>query len=270
MGLFQELCKESAESVQSFRQYLVHIRKLSPWLYLSFLSMILGILIIIGVFLYTFLPVVVAFLTNSPSPRINFPTTGPVSIVLIAGFIIACGPQFISVILVSIPLSFRSQLIKNKPSTNDQKPSINERDEVFIVHGHDEILLNEVAVYLSSIKIDPIILKNKTNDGMGWLFTKFKKHSNVKFAVVLYTPDDIGMEKSDKEYSDRPRQNVILELGFFLGKLGNERVWILCKDFIETPSDIIGGTVQKYDVNGGWKHELIKSLVSAGIRFEQS
>lgn len=263
MGFFQELWKESMESIAGYRQYLDNIKNQSKWLYLSICSLILGALIMFGCFLYSFSPVIIAFVTFSPLQNENPVMEGLVLNILILGMLIAFVPMFISVIFVATPRNLQNPSRKKIPPFTD-------RDEVFIVHGHDESLLNEVGVYLSSIKIDPIILKHKANEGTGWLFDKFKKHSNVKFAIVLYTPDDIGKEKNKEKYSDRPRQNVILELGFFLGKLGNEGVWILYKDFPETPSDIIGGTVQKYDANGGWKIELNKSLGSAGVRFKQS
>ena len=70
-------------------------------------------------------------------------------------------------------------------------------------------------------------------------------------------------EKSDLQ--PRARQNVILELGFFLGRLGRERVCPLVKGDVETPSDYVGVVYTKLDDAGAWKMELVKELKADGF-----
>ena len=92
---------------------------------------------------------------------------------------------------------------------------------VFVVHGRDAGAKNEVARFLSKLKLEPVILHEKPNQGRT-IIEKFERFSDVSFAVVLLTPDDVGRPAGQSEKFDksRARQNVILELGHFLGKLG--------------------------------------------------
>jgi len=261
MGLRQKLRDEIVEIINNFRRFMDDIKKESVLEYLAYCCFFVGILIIIGCFLFAFLPLILAILTNPLVPSSNIP--GPNSsifMISIIGMIVAVGPLFV-IMFIKRPFDDYSTSKKISSSTA-------ERDKIFIVHGHDKGLKDEVAVFLSMIKIDPIILEYQPNVGTEWLYEKFRESANVKFAIILFTPDDIGKEKGESSYSPRVRQNVILELGIFLEKLGPERVWILSKGFQEKPSDIIGGTYVKYDENGGWKFPLIQSLKAANVRFK--
>jgi predicted nucleotide-binding protein with TIR-like domain/uncharacterized protein DUF2513 len=92
-------------------------------------------------------------------------------------------------------------------------------NKVFIVRRHDEAAKNEVALFLSSIGLEPIILYLRPNGGRG-LLTKFREESGgASFAVVLMTPDDEGGPISITERKARARQNVVFELGFSLDSL---------------------------------------------------
>ena len=88
---------------------------------------------------------------------------------------------------------------------------------VFLVHGHDEAMESRVARFLERLKLTPIILHEQANKG--WtIIEKFESHSSdVGFAIVLLSPDDIGSAKGGTP-APRARQNVILELGYFIGK----------------------------------------------------
>jgi predicted nucleotide-binding protein len=59
-----------------------------------------------------------------------------------------------------------------------------------------------------------IILHEQPNQGKT-LIEKFEAHSDVGFAVVLLTDDDLGGRKGG-EQNPRARQNVVLELGYFI------------------------------------------------------
>ena len=96
-------------------------------------------------------------------------------------------------------------------------------------------------------------------------------YADVEFAVVLLTPDDVGALREKKpELHPRARQNVILELGFFIGRLGRERVCVLKKDVVEAPSDYEGVAYTDLDDGGGWKIELVRELKSAGFGIDTS
>jgi predicted nucleotide-binding protein len=95
-----------------------------------------------------------------------------------------------------------------------------------------------VARFLEKLDLRPIILHEQPNKGRT-VIEKFEAHSDVGFAVVLLTPDDVGgLASSPDKLSRRARQNVILELGYFIGKLGRAKVCALYKEGVEIPSDI--------------------------------
>lgn len=112
-------------------------------------------------------------------------------------------------------------------------------NKVFIVHGHDDSSKNELASFLYKVGLTPIVLHEQPNQGKT-VVEKFEQYaSDVGYAFVLLTPDDVG-GKSKEELKSRARQNVVLELGYFMGKLGRERVCGLYKGSVEIPSDVLG------------------------------
>lgn len=141
------------------------------------------------------------------------------------------------------------------PAEISEKASVSKR--IFIVHGRDNDPKEAVARFVASLGYEPIILHEQANKGRT-IIEKFREESSdVGFAIVLMTPDD---EMPDG--SKRARQNVILELGFFLGALGPDRVAALVKGKIETPTDFDGVVYTPYDA--GWKAALGKELQAAG------
>ncbi|RKE78236.1 putative nucleotide-binding protein with TIR-like domain [Rhizobium sp. AG855] len=133
--------------------------------------------------------------------------------------------------------------------------------KVFIVHGHDEGMKEGVARFLSAIGFDPIILHEQPNKGRT-IIHKFREVAQTAgFAVVLLSPDD-----ETTASQRRARQNVILELGFFLGALGPERVAALKKGDVETPSDFDGVIYTAYE--GNWKSALATELQAVGYEID--
>ncbi len=145
------------------------------------------------------------------------------------------------------------------------KPIVNsDGKNVFIVHGHNEEIKHNVARTLTSLKLNPVILHEQSNEGLT-IIEKFEKFSESEFAVILLTFDDYGGAKNEKLKNKRTRQNVILELGYFLSKLGRSRVLPLYEDGVELPSDISGVLYTKIDESENWKFRLVKELKSAGF-----
>lgn len=141
--------------------------------------------------------------------------------------------------------------------------------DVFVVHGHDEELKQSVARTLEKLGLNPVILHEKANKGRT-IIEKFSDYSNVEFAVVLLSPDDIARARNSDSESYRARQNVVLELGFFLGKLGRERVASIFRpheDF-EMPSDYDGVIFIEYNDSGTWRFKLAKELKEAGYEID--
>ncbi len=82
--------------------------------------------------------------------------------------------------------------------------------KVFIVHGHDGEARETVARFLNNIGFEPVILNEQANKGRT-IIEKVEANSDVGFAVVLLTPDDVGRANSATELEPRARQNVLLE-----------------------------------------------------------
>jgi predicted nucleotide-binding protein len=137
--------------------------------------------------------------------------------------------------------------------------------DIFIVHGHDNAAKEEVARLIEKLGLRAIILHEQPDRGKT-IIDKFEDHSNVGFAVVLLTPDDVGHPKDEpSKVRPRPRQNVILELGYFTGKLGRSRVCALKKGDIEIPTDYSGVLYTPMDDAGTWKLKLATEINDAGI-----
>ncbi len=98
------------------------------------------------------------------------------------------------------------------------------------MHGLDEGAKHSVARFLEQLGITPVILQEQINRGMT-VIEKFEDFAGrAGFAVVLMTPDDIGYPVGkEQEKNNRPRQNVILELGYFVGRLGRNKTLVLRK-----------------------------------------
>jgi len=98
---------------------------------------------------------------------------------------------------------------------------------IFLVHGHNEAALNEVARFLEKLQQDIVVLREKPNQGRT-VIEKFEEYADVGFAVVLLTGDDHGSAVADSErLRMRARQNVVFELGYFIGRLGRNQVCVV-------------------------------------------
>ncbi len=135
--------------------------------------------------------------------------------------------------------------------------------KVFVVHGHDEAALQKIARFLERLEFEPIILHEQASRGRT-VIEKVEAHSDVGFAIVLLTPDDEGCEKGGTLHP-RARQNVVLELGYFLGRLGRTHVCALKRGDIEIPSDFEGVVYVTFDNSDGWKQTLGNELQAASL-----
>jgi predicted nucleotide-binding protein len=139
---------------------------------------------------------------------------------------------------------------------------------VFVVHGRDNAAKETVARFLERLGLRAIILHEQPNKG-ATLIEKFEANSDVGFAVVLLTPDDIGgVATEPAKMAARARQNVVLELGYFIGKLGRQRVCALYMEGVEIPSDFQGVVYVPYDEGEGWRLKLATELRAAGMEVD--
>ena len=149
-------------------------------------------------------------------------------------------------------------LAPNKPKAPMDK------SKVFIVHGHDNAAKQAVARFVEKIGFEAIILHEQASSGKT-IIEKIEANSNVGFAIVLYTPCDLGRSKEEEDQlKPRARQNVIFEHGYLIGKIGRKNVSALVKGDVETPNDISGVVYIKMDEADSWKYAVGKEMKACG------
>lgn len=157
-----------------------------------------------------------------------------------------------------------------KECADDLKEEVSVKQEidfsnVFIVHGHDGELKNELALLLQKQGINGIILAEQTNQGRT-IIEKFEDNSDMcSAAIVLMTADDEGKSKKETELKSRARQNVIFEAGYFMGKLGRTNVIIIVDSGVEIPSDLQGVV---YTDRNDWKLQVLSELRQIGYKVD--
>jgi predicted nucleotide-binding protein len=153
------------------------------------------------------------------------------------------------------------------------------KKRVFISHGKDLKPLDELKEIISDFGLTPVVLSEQPSGGRT-VMEKLEAYSDVGFAFILLTPDDLGgyvetgskwsrpqrLRKFLKTAHNRPRQNVILEFGFFVGKLGRGKVACLLKKPVEQPSDMQGIVYLSFKESlQEIKEGILKELQEAGL-----
>lgn len=140
--------------------------------------------------------------------------------------------------------------------------------KVFVVHGHDEAVREAVARFISRLGLTPVILHEQASQGRT-IVEKLEHHGDTGYAVVLLTPDDVG-GIGPQSLRPRARQNVVLELGYFIGRLGRDHVCAVHRGELELPSDYMGVIYVPFDSGGGWHLQLAKELRAAGFAIDMN
>ena len=136
--------------------------------------------------------------------------------------------------------------------------------KIFIVHGRNQKVLDEVTELLNELNLAVIVLQEQPARSRT-IIENLERHLDVSYAIVLLTGDDEGRLKQDAQgvLKPRPRQNVILELGLFVGHLGRDRVVSLCESNIDFPSDWAGVTY--ISLSRDWRNMLKNEMLDAGV-----
>jgi len=140
----------------------------------------------------------------------------------------------------------------------DKTKSKHMKNKIFIVHGHNNELKLEIARFVENdFKKEAVILHERANKGRE-ILGKFEDEADVDIAIAIWSKDDLGKVNKDAEsLKPRARQNVIFETGYFIGKLGRDKVIVILEDGIEAPSDYSG---LMYISSSDWKYKLSKEL----------
>ena len=120
------------------------------------------------------------------------------------------------------------------------------KGKVFVVHGHDQTSREQLELIIHKLGLDPFVLQNTGGAGLTIIEALEQEigpnAAEVKFGIVLLTPDDFGYSKTDgiDKAQPRARQNVVLEMGMLLSSIGRKNVAILKKGHVDVPSDAQG------------------------------
>jgi predicted nucleotide-binding protein len=146
--------------------------------------------------------------------------------------------------------------------------AVQEGKRVLVVYGRNDEAREKVGRFLSKLGLDPIFLDEEAAQGRT-LIEKLEEQVSPVFAIVLMTGDDVGaLAAEPRNLRPRARQNVILELGFFVARLGRARVCALYEEGVELPSDFRGVEYTSFDAGGAWKPKLARELYHAGVQFD--
>ncbi len=149
------------------------------------------------------------------------------------------------------------------PEIMSQPEQTSSPNKVFIVHGHDDLTKTKVARFIEKLGYEVIILHEQASRGKT-IIEKIESYTNVGFAIVLYTPDDLGNAENEASagiLEARARQNVIFEHGYLIAKLGRDKVVPLVTAKMELPSDIVGIV---YVSDTDWQIDIAKEMKHAG------
>jgi predicted nucleotide-binding protein len=143
--------------------------------------------------------------------------------------------------------------------------------KVFVVHGRDEIAKMNLEVFLREVGLEPVVLHRQADEGLT-IIEKFEKHSDVGYAFILLTPDEVAYlavedskPESERSKEFRARPNVIFEFGYFVGKLGRSRVCCLYTGNVSLPSDVSGMIYKRYERSiEEVAYSVIKDLKASG------
>lgn len=158
---------------------------------------------------------------------------------------------------------------EDNKNTQENKSTQNTK-KVFIVHGHDTNVRNEVELFIRSIGYEPIILCKRADKGDTIIEKIEREAKDVCFAIVIYTSCDLGKDKTSNELKPRARQNVVFEHGFMCAHLGRTRVCALLEDGVEQPGDLQGVIYKALDTSGVWRYQIADEMKAVGLDVDKN
>lgn len=158
----------------------------------------------------------------------------------------------------------RAELIHSEVETPIMRSIVNESSAlsptVFIIHGHDEEMKRSVQLFLNRGELQDIVLHERPDKNRTVIEKLIEEGANASYVIALLSPDDV-----QEDGTVRARQNVVLEIGYFIGKLGRENVRLLRRGDTIIPSDLQGILYDNYDTEGAWRIKLAKEIKAVGL-----
>ena len=134
---------------------------------------------------------------------------------------------------------------------------------VFVLHGTDSKSRDVLVHLLKANGLEPVVLAKEKVAGATTIIEKFERVGcTCNYAIALLTPDDKSFEQLTGEERFRARQNVFIELGWFMAFLGRQNVYIVVVGDIEMPSDIVGIEVSRCNSTINGKSMKLKKFIS--------
>jgi predicted nucleotide-binding protein len=166
---------------------------------------------------------------------------------------------------------FLSSTEKNMAPIQQTVSGSDVRRRVFVVCGTDGVMKKAVTNALIKLWLVPVVLCEEPSQGRT-IVERFQDYADIGFAVVLLSPDESVFLKDEPvtKRKLRPRQDVVFNLGFLLGKLGRSNVLVFqkeCHNF-EGPTDFEGMKVTAFDDRDSWKLALIRELTNCGYNVD--
>lgn len=173
---------------------------------------------------------------------------------------------------------------KNSALQEDQKSSVNlkfpedwvppsedEKISIYIAHGLNEFIKEDVVHRVKLLGLNPILEKRSDEMGLS-IIQHFNQQQDIKFAMVILTPDDLAHAKDQGNHLSRLRakQHLIFKLGYLVGRLGRHQVFVVYEDVegFELPTDFYEVIYTPYDNQGHWVQQLVLQLRKTGVAVE--
>ena len=153
-----------------------------------------------------------------------------------------------------------SEVETNRTAITIQEAAIASNDTVFIIHGHDDAMKKAVQLFLTRANLKDIVLHEQPDKNRTVIEKLIEEGNSAAYVIALLSPDD-----TQEDGTVRARQNVVLEIGYFIGRLGREKVRLLRKGEVVIPSDLQGILFENYDNEGAWRIKLLKEMQAAGL-----
>ena len=167
----------------------------------------------------------------------------------------------------------------NEPMEKDpevRRPTVvksveNTASRVFIIHGQNGVERKTVAGLKSRLDLEPVILHDGDNDDNGTVIERLERRGPDDFAVFLLSIDDLRQPPMGSDGGQSGRfQNILLDLGFFLGALGKERVRVLHKEDIGPALRYYGIGSIPLDDSDVWELLLAREMKRAGVEIDMN
>jgi predicted nucleotide-binding protein len=143
---------------------------------------------------------------------------------------------------------------------------------IIVASGADDEMKRAIAGALTRLSLTPVVMCEEPSQGKKIVENFSRDYADVGFAVVLLSPDDFAYATNEGSTKRklRPRQEVVFELGFLLGKLGRNNVLVFQRELqnFDDPTDFEGMKVTAFDDRDSWKLALIRELTNRGYNVD--